>query len=124
MNKLIVYFLVFVFLCANTSLGQLVKLPNLVEHYKAHKNELSSNSISFFDYVKLHYAKNVDNNQDHQNLPFKTLDNSISVLFVFPFMTFQIPIVNSIIAIKKKFFYNKSFTSNLIISIWLPPKIF
>ena len=124
MNKLIVYFLVFVFLCANTSLGQLVKLPNLVEHYKAHKNELSSNSISFFDYVKLHYAKNVDNNQDHQNLPFKTLDNSISVLFVFPFMTFQLPIVNSIIAIKKKFFYNKSFTSNLIISIWLPPKIF
>lgn len=124
MNKLIVYFLVFVFLCANTSLGQLVKLPNLVEHYKAHKNELSSNSISFFDYVKLHYAKNVDNNQDHQNLPFKTLDNSISVLFVFPFMTFQILIVNSIIAIKKKFFYNKSFTSNLIISIWLPPKIF
>lgn len=124
MNKLIVYFLVFVFLCANTSLGQLVKLPNLVEHYKAHKNELSSNSISFFDYVKLHYAKNVDNNKDHQNLPFKTLDNSISVLFVFPFMTFQIPIVNSIIAIKKKFFYNKSFTSNLIISIWLPPKIF
>lgn len=124
MNKLIVYFLVFVFLCANTSLGQLVKLPNLVEHYNAHKNESSSNSISFFDYVKLHYAKNVDNNQDHQNLPFKTLDNSISVLFVFPFMTFQIPIVNSIIAIKKKFFYNKSFTSNLIISIWLPPKIF
>ena len=124
MNKLIVYFLVFVFLCANTSLGQLVKLPNLVEHYKAHKNESSSNSISFFDYVKLQYAKNVDNNQDHQNLPFKTLDNSISVLFVFPFTTFQIPIVNSIIAIKKKFFYNKSFTSNLIISIWLPPKIF
>ncbi len=124
MNKLIVYFLVFVFLCANTSLGQLVKLPNLVEHYKAHKNELSSNSISFIEYIKLHYAKNVDNNQDHQNLPFKTLDNSISVLFVFPFMTFQIPIVNSIIAIKKKFFYNKSFTSNLIISIWLPPKIF
>jgi len=124
MNKLIVYFLVFVFLCANTSLGQLVKLPNLVEHYKAHKNELSSNSISFIEYIKLHYAKNVDNNQDHQNLPFKTLDNSISVLFVFPLMTFQLQLVNSIIAITKKFFYNKSFTSNLIISIWLPPKIF
>lgn len=124
MNKLIVYFLVFVFLCANTSLGQLVKLPNLVEHYKAHNNELSSNSISFIEYIKLHYAKNVDNNQDHQNLPFKTLDNSISVLFVFPLMTFQLQLVNSIIAITKKFFYNKSFTSNLIISIWLPPKIF
>jgi hypothetical protein len=117
MNKLIVYFLVFVFLCANTSLGQLVKLPNLVEHYKAHKNELSSNSISFIEYIKLHYAKNVDNNQDHQNLPFKTLDNSISVLFVFPLMTFQLQLVNPIIAITKKFFYNKSF-------IWLPPKIF
>jgi hypothetical protein len=124
MNKLIVYFLVFVFLCANTSLGQLVKLPNLVEHYKAHNNELSSNSISFIEYIKLHYAKNVDNNQDHQNLPFKTLDNSTSVLIVFPLMTFQLQLVNPIIAITKKFFYNKSFTSNLIISIWLPPKIF
>lgn len=124
MNKLIVYFLVFVFLCANTSLGQLVKLPNLVEHYKVHNNELSSNSISFIEYIKLHYAKKVDNNQDHQNLPFKTLDNSISVLFVFPLMTFHLQLVNPIIAITKKFFYNKSFTSNLIISIWLPPKIF
>jgi len=120
MNKLVALFLVVVFMCANTSLGQLVKLPNLFEHYK----KVTSDTISFLDYINLHYSKNVENNQDHQDLPFKSLDNSISVLFVFPLMTFQLQIVNTIIALKKKFFYNKSFTSNLIISIWLPPKIF
>jgi hypothetical protein len=124
MNKLVAFFLVVVFMCANTSLGQLVKLPNLFEHYKAHKSKVTSDTISFLDYINLHYSKNVENNQDHQDLPFKSLDNSISVLFVFPLMTFQLQIVNSIIALKKNFFYNKSFTSNLIISIWLPPKIF
>ena len=77
MNKLVALFLVVVFMCANTSLGQLVKLPNLFEHYKAHKSKVTSDTISFLDYINLHYSKNVENNQDHQDLPFKSIDNSI-----------------------------------------------
>lgn len=111
-------------MCANTSIGQLLKVPNLIEHYVEHKNELTTASISFIDYIKLHYSKNVDNNQhEHQDLPFKTLDNSLTVLFTFSVITFEIQLLKPLISHKKKFFYNKSFKSNLIASIWLPPKI-
>ena len=124
MNKLIAYFLISVFMCANTSIGQLLKVPNLIEHYNEHKNELTTDSISFMDYIVSHYSKNADNNHDHEDLPFKTLDNSSNTLFAFSIITYQIQVVKSIISTQKKFFYNKSFKSNLIASIWLPPKLF
>lgn len=124
MNKLIAYFLISVFMCANTSIGQLLKVPNLIEHYNEHKNELTTDSISFMDYIVSHYSKNADNNHDHEDLPFKTLDNSSNTLFAFSIITYQIQVVNPLISTQKKFFYNKSFKSNLIASIWLPPKLF
>ena len=124
MNKLIAYFLISVFMCANTSIGQLLKVPNLIEHYNEHKNELTTDSISFIDYIVSHYSKNADNNHDHEDLPFKTLDNSSSTLFAFSIITYQIQVIKSLISTQKKFFYNKSFKSNLIASIWLPPKLF
>ena len=124
MNKLIAYFLISVFMCANTSIGQLLKVPNLIEHYNEHKNELTTDSISFIDYIVSHYSKNADNNHDHEDLPFKTLDNSSNTLFAFSIITYQIQVVKLLISTQKKFFYNKSFKSNLIASIWLPPKLF
>ena len=111
-------------MCANTSIGQLLKVPNLIEHYNEHKNELTTDSISFIDYIVSHYSKNAENNHDHEDLPFKTLDNSSSTLFAFSIITYQIQVVKPLISIQKKFFYNKSFKSNLIASIWLPPKLF
>ena len=123
MNKLIALFLITVFMCANTSIGQFLKIPNLIEHYNEHKNELTSDSISFIDYIVSHYSKNAENNHDHQDLPFKTLDNSLTVLFTFSVITYEIQLLKLLISHKKKFFYNKSFKSNLIASIWLPPKI-
>ena len=111
-------------MCANTSIGQFLKIPNLIEHYNEHKNELTSDSISFIDYIVSHYSKNAENNHDHQDLPFKTLDNSSSVLFAFSIITLQTQTIKSLISPQKKFFYNKSFKSNLIASIWLPPKLF
>ena len=116
--------LILVFMCANTSIGQLLKVPNLIQHYNEHKNELTTNSISFIDYIVSHYSNNSENNHDHQDLPFKTFDNSLSVLFAFSIISYQIQVVKSLITVQKKFFYNKSFKSNLITSIWLPPKLF
>lgn len=123
MNKLIAYFLISVFMCANTSIGQLLKVPNLIEHFNEHKKEVTTNSNSFIDYIVSHYSKNAENNHDHEDLPFKTFDNSSSTLFAFSIITDQIQVVKSLISSQKKFFYNKSFKSNLIASIWLPPKI-
>ena len=105
MNKLIAYFLISVFMCANTSIGQLLKVPNLIEHYNEHKNELTSDSFSFIDYIVSHYSKNAENNHDHEDLPFKTLDNSSSTLFAFSTITYQIQVVKSLISTQKKFFY-------------------
>ncbi|MFD2890675.1 hypothetical protein ACFS5J_01420 [Flavobacterium chuncheonense] len=124
MKKVIAFLLITIFLCANTSIGQLLKVPNLMEHYKEHQKETASSSISFVEFLKLHYSKNFENNQkEHQNLPFKTFEYATNVLFAISFAYFQIQLVRTLISGKKKFFYNKSFKSNLVTSIWLPPKI-
>ena len=124
MNKLIAYILIFVFMCANTSIGQLLKVPNLIEHYIEHKNELTTVSISFIDFIESHYSKNAENNpEEHQDLPFKTFEISSNVFFLVATTNFQIQSVKALISSKQKFFYNKSFKSHLIDSIWLPPKL-
>lgn len=123
MKKIIAIFLITSFLCANTSIGQLLKVPNLLEHYKEHQKKVATSSISFVQFLKLHYSKKFENNQEeHQNLPFKTFDNVTSV-FTISFINLQIQLIKSIITCKQKFFYNKSFKSKLVISIWMPPKI-
>ena len=124
MSKLIALFLISVFICANTSIGQLLKIPNLIEHYNEHKNELTTASISFIDFLESHYSKNAENNpEEHQNLPFKTFEITSTVFVLVSNTNFQIQPVKVVISNKQKFFYQKSFKSNLITSIWLPPKI-
>lgn len=111
-------------MCANTSIGQLLKVPNLIEHYIEHKNELTTVSISFIDFIESHYSKNAENNpEEHQDLPFKTFEISSNVFFLVATTNFQIQSVKALISSKQKFFYNKSFKSHLIDSIWLPPKL-
>jgi len=124
MNKLIALFLISVFMCANTSIGQLLKIPNLIEHYIEHKNELTPTSISFIDFLESHYSKNTDNtNEDHQNLPFKNFEITSTVFILANNANFQIQSVKTLITSKQKFFYHQSFKSHLITTIWLPPKI-
>lgn len=125
MKKIIALFLITIFLCANTSIGQLLKVPNLLEHYKEHKKSTSTNTITFTQFIKLHYSKSVKDNHnhdEHQNLPFKTLDNVVSV-FTFCFSQYQFHFVKLLIENRRKFFYKIFFKSSLIASIWLPPKI-
>lgn len=111
-------------MCANTAIGQLLKVPNLVEHYNAHNDELKSQSISFIDYLISHYSKNAENHEEHHDLPFKTLDNSVNILFSFSITAFHFQVLKHLFSNKKKFFYIQFFKSNLITSIWLPPKLF
>lgn len=123
MKKITAIFLITIFLCANTSIGQLLKVPNLLEHFKEHNNEVANHSISFIKFLKQHYSNTSESNQkDHQDLPFKTLDNVVSV-FTISFTQFQFQFVKPLIENKKKFFYKKSFKSKLTTSIWLPPKL-
>lgn len=124
MKKLIAIFLISVFMCANTSIGQLLKIPNLIEHYIEHKNELTTASISFIDFLETHYSKNAENNkEEHQDLPFKTFEIASTVFLLTNNANFQIQPIKVLIPNKQKFFYHKNFKSHLIASIWLPPKI-
>ncbi len=125
MKKVIVSFLILIFLCANTSIGQLLKIPNLIEHFNEHKNDTDYTAFSFIDFVKLHYAKNSKHHhEDHHELPFKTIENSINILFVFSELNFQVQSVNCKIKFERNYFYQNTFASKLITSIWLPPKLF
>jgi hypothetical protein len=101
-----------------------LKIPNLIEHYIEHKNELNTTSISFVDFLELHYSKNADNSLDeHQNLPFKTFEIASPVFLLVNNTNFQIHLVRAFISSKRKFFYQQLFKSHLIATIWLPPKI-
>lgn len=111
-------------MCANTSIGQLLKVPNLIDHYNEHKSKVANQSVSFTDFIKDHYLKNTQNNKkEHQDLPFKTFENSVNTLFTFPILSFQLLMEIIFFDVNKIFFYKNSFKSNLFASIWLPPKI-
>ena len=76
------------FLCANTEIGQLLKLPNLIIHFTEHHNHENERNISFFDFVKSHYNNkekhtDTDKHDEHQNLPFKTLNSNINIVLSF-----------------------------------------
>ncbi|WP_130733766.1 hypothetical protein [Flavobacterium sp. J27] len=125
MNKIIAIFLISIFLCANTSIGQLLKIPNLIAHYNEHKTPgFADTTVSFFQFLKEHYSKNAKiPHKKHQDLPFKNFDTSANLLFTVTFMPMQIVLKTVFFETKNRFFYNKSLQSNLFFSIWLPPKI-
>lgn len=111
-------------MCANTSIGQLLKIPNLIEHYKEHKSEVANSSSSFIDFIKAHYSKNAHtNNDDHQDLPFKTIEHNTNVFVAFTVLNYQFIPNKVFFTTNKAFIYKNSFKSNLFTSIWLPPKI-
>jgi len=111
-------------MCANTSIGQLLKIPNLIEHYIEHKNELTTASISFIDFLESHYSKNAENNpEEHQDLPFKTFEIASTVFLLVNNTNYQIQPIKAVISSKQKFFYHQSLKSYLISTIWLPPKL-
>ena len=58
-----------------TEIHQLLKLPFLIHHYRDHRNENSS--ISITDFLKIHYSDgqhpNDNDDSDDNELPFKSI---------------------------------------------------
>ena len=118
-------------MCANTEIGQLLKLPTLVHHYLEHHDDKNDDEygISFIDFLKKHYNEK-DNHSDnakndHQNLPFKTIDcgslNSVIALVQQTVFTLH---TTSIISTKNAASYTEQhYTSKSFGSIWQPPKL-
>lgn len=130
LRKTIAISFLFVFLCANTEIGQLLKLPNLIQHFAKDNDHQDDHDISFVDFIIIHYNNNNNHHHtgndksNHQNLPFKTISSSTSSVLAFESQTqfsFQKPntiFVNSAIPFPQEFY-----TSDVFASIWLPPKL-
>ncbi len=118
------------FLCANTEIGQLLKLPNLIIHFTEHHNHENERGISFIDFVISHYNNkekhtDSDKHDEHQNLPFKTLNTNINIVLAFvnqPIFSVRKSITISLKNIVP--FHEELYTSNVFACIWLPPKLF
>jgi hypothetical protein len=131
LKKLIAISLLSIFLCANTEIGQLLRLPALIHHYLEHHDDTSDDDhdISFIDFFKKHYNENNNHSgnakHDHQNLPFKTTDchavNTVIALLqqtVFTLQTTSIIFAKNIASYTEQQYTSKSFSS-----IWQPPKL-
>lgn len=125
-KKIAAIFLLVLFLCANSELHQLLKLPTLVEHYLEHKEK--NPSCSVFSFLKDHYSaqSNHDKNSDgeHHNLPFKTNDCTAghTILALENNRSYTLRVVNSF-PVKIKIVYQESdYSSATLNSIWQPPK--
>ena len=129
MKKIIAISFLFIFLCANTEIGQLLKLPNLIEHFREHHDHEDEHNISFLDFVKSHYNDkkkhtDTDKHDEHKNLPFKTINTNLNSTIAFenqPIISFRKPIsiaLNNAVPFSQEFY-----TFNVFACIWLPPKL-
>lgn len=91
MQKRIAILFLLVFSVSMTEAGQILRLPLLVEHYFDHSEKKAENSL--IDFLKSHYlyhhADDGDENEDN-NLPFKTLNYGIVSLSFLPSVIFDI----------------------------------
>ncbi len=108
-----------------TQIGQLIKLPILVEHYFEHKR--IDKCITLLEFIQMHYLMDESNNPDYardMQLPFKTIEvNSISTFVVIPFVGFQLfkPDLNlhSTVISGRLQWHSGLFLDH----IWQPPKL-
>lgn len=80
LKKVFIISLLFVYLFSATEFRELLKFPDMLEHYKEHKQK--NNAISFFDFINMHYSGPHDDDGDSDkdmNLPFKSHDNCMAV---------------------------------------------
>ena len=110
-------------------MGQLLKIPNLVDHFLEHQKEHDhDHDISLVEFIKIHYSdqqhhhKKGDN--EHQSLPFKTLNHTTNSLLAFHKVdTFLFR--KNIAALKSStiVFNPHLYNSSVFVNIWLPPKL-
>lgn len=127
MKKTLVYFFIITYLFSFCEVRQLLKLPNLVEHYISHK--LKDTDTTLFSFIKMHYLDETvvdsDYNQD-MKLPFKTHDVSVTHFnIVFPpkKLEFNFEFQPLSIENQQHFSYTEKFYPSVFHKIWQPPKI-
>ena len=128
MRKIIAISFLFIYACATTELGQVLKLPVLVQHFIKHKQE--DKTITFFAFLNMHYAhgdvKDADYDED-MKLPFKTCngtcDTNIAVYIPSEIIAYKLENFKAYYtSIRNGFkpFYN---TYNMHKVVWQPPRV-
>ena len=128
LRKSIIISLVLLFLSTNTEMIQLLKISNLIDHFLEHQKEHDHHDISLVEFIKIHYSdqqhhhKKGDN--EHQSLPFKTLNHAGSSLLAF--QKVETFLFRKNIAAPKSsviVFSPQLYNSGNFVNIWLPPKL-
>jgi len=123
-KKAILISLLAVQLLSSTELFELVKLPVLVHHFLEHKEE--NNSITFADFIYLHYAKSggINTDDDDTKLPFKSHEGcpNATVIAVIP-AYYSFKAKHEFTETKSFFITDEDFINGTLLSgIWQPPK--
>lgn len=125
-KKIIAVFLLLAYLLPVTAVTELLKLPQLVEHYYDHKTE--GNSSSFIAYLFQHYCKEDGTDKDaaeDSRLPFKNSEQVVSVMVVSvkPPDTFcMLPVVLPLVKKVYKISNDDFISSQYLNAIWQPPR--
>ncbi|UTG62151.1 hypothetical protein J2O09_04095 [Elizabethkingia anophelis] len=128
MKRALSIFFLIIFL-STTSIGnQLLKLPDLIEHFTSHQEEHDEEADSFIGFLMEHYSYDSPHNnlanQSHKNLPFKSLDVHAPHIAVFNFQVSTFTFLKNIPDIKEKPLSstNSFVTSAQLEGIWQPPR--
>lgn len=114
-------------MCANTEIGQLLKIPTLIQHFTEHHDD--DLDISFADFIDFHYNNDkqhsdTDKHDKHQNLPFKTINTNVNTILAFESQTAFSFRKLTIISLNRTVPFSQDFyISSVFASIWLPPKL-
>ena len=71
MKRITAIFFLVIFATSFTELGQLFKIPSLVQHYYSHQEK---SSVSFFDYLEDHYSSHRDDGDRNEDMTWKILE--------------------------------------------------
>ncbi|MCX6182126.1 MAG: hypothetical protein NT150_09385 [Bacteroidetes bacterium] len=77
MKKLLAISLLSLYLLTLTEVGQLIKLPLLVDHFIEHKEK--DQNLSLLDFLAMHYSHSHTPDADDLKLPFKSHNGCISL---------------------------------------------
>lgn len=125
MRRIIPILLLLFITISATDIMQFMKLPTLTAHYFEHK--ATSQHLSFFDFLMMHYASHDDNDQDQDKdmqLPFKDMHQFSQVIYSWSLQKNTNPFDLIIHSQRSAFMIadEDSEYSHYTPSIWQPPK--
>ena len=101
----------------------MLKVPVLIMHFVEHKQ--LSGSLTFIEFISVHYSSDVAHDEHDHELPFKDFDHCVTVqTIVMP--SSKIELQSQLVPETKSVytsFYKASVPSSHLSEIWQPPKI-